>query len=80
MQTFMSTDILKFEGDRQDLQIEGLRLYLAIALPMTALTFLAWYLVYRGSRKASHDVRGTPDDVGVSNNRHGRGPSPSDFH
>jgi len=47
----MSTDILNFEDGRQDLQIRGLRIYLAIALPLTALTFLAWYMIYRGAKR-----------------------------
>ncbi|KAF2244131.1 hypothetical protein BU26DRAFT_569134 [Trematosphaeria pertusa] len=50
--TFMSTDILKFEDGRQDFQIKGLRIYLAIALPMTAVTFFAWYIIYRRAKKA----------------------------
>ncbi|KAF1948008.1 hypothetical protein EJ02DRAFT_391532 [Clathrospora elynae] len=49
--TFMSTDILGFEDGEQDLQIQGLRLYLKIALPMTALTFFAWYIIYRLARR-----------------------------
>lgn len=46
-QTFMSTDILKFEDDRQNFQVKGLMTYLAIALPLTVLTFVAWYVIYR---------------------------------
>jgi len=50
-QTFMSTDILKFHDGEQDLQIQGLKLYLQVALPATALTFVAWYIIYRVARK-----------------------------
>jgi len=50
-QTFMSTDILNFEHGKQDLQMQGLRLYLMIALPATALTFVAWYFIYYFARR-----------------------------
>ncbi|KAI4647488.1 uncharacterized protein J4E78_008802 [Alternaria triticimaculans] len=49
--TFMSTDILNFEHGKQDLQMQGLRLYLMIALPATALTFVAWYFIYYFARR-----------------------------
>jgi hypothetical protein len=42
----MSTDILKFEDGKRDFQVDGLRTYLAIALPLTVLTFVAWYVIY----------------------------------
>jgi hypothetical protein len=51
MQTFMSTDILKFEDGGQDLQIQGLKLYLQVALPATAMTFVAWYVIYCLARR-----------------------------
>ena len=47
----MSTDILRFQDGEQDLQMQGLRLYLMIALPATGLTFLVWYCIYRFARK-----------------------------
>lgn len=50
-QTFMSTDILKFEHGEKDFQIKGLGLYLAIALPLTVLTFVAWYVIYRLAKR-----------------------------
>ena len=50
-QTFMSTDILKFQDGEQDLHMQGLRLYLMIALPATALTFVAWYFIYYFARR-----------------------------
>lgn len=50
-QTFMSTDILKFHDGEKDLQIQGLKLYLQVALPATAFTFVAWYVIYRVARK-----------------------------
>jgi hypothetical protein len=47
----MSTDILNFHDGEQDLQMQGLRLYLMIALPATALTFVAWYCIYYIARR-----------------------------
>jgi hypothetical protein len=47
----MSTDILNFENGKKDVQYQGLYLYLAIALPMTAFTFIAWWLIYRYVRR-----------------------------
>ena len=49
----MSTDILKFDNEEQDFQLGGLKLYLAIALPMTAFTFLAWYVIFRLAKRTS---------------------------
>jgi hypothetical protein len=49
----MSTDILKFSNDEQDLQLGGRKLYLVIALPMTALTFLAWYVIFWLAKRTS---------------------------
>jgi hypothetical protein len=51
MQTFMSTDILKFQDGEQELQIQGLRLFLRVALPATAMTFVAWYVMYCFARR-----------------------------
>ena len=50
-QTFMSTDILKFQNGEQELQIQGLKLYLKVALPATAMTFIAWYVIYCLARR-----------------------------
>lgn len=47
----MSTDILDFKDGKQDLQLAGLKVYLAIALPATLLTFLAWYIIYCVAKK-----------------------------
>ncbi|CAN9112086.1 unnamed protein product [Alternaria alternata] len=49
--TFMSTDILKFQNGEQELQIQGLKLYLKVALPATAMTFVAWYVIYCLARR-----------------------------
>ncbi|CAN9101249.1 unnamed protein product [Alternaria alternata] len=49
--TFMSTDILKFQNGEQELQIQGLKLYLQVALPATAMTFVAWYVIYCLARR-----------------------------
>jgi hypothetical protein len=54
----MSTDILSFEGGKKDFQVDGLRTYLAIALPLTVLTFVAWYVIYRMAKRS--DSRGAP--------------------
>jgi hypothetical protein len=59
----MSTDILKFENGGQDFQIKGLRVYLAIALPLTALTFFAWYMIYHGAKRGSWFSRRSSGDV-----------------
>jgi hypothetical protein len=48
----MSTDILKFENGKSNFQPRGLGTYLAIALPLTVLTFFAWYMIYLFARKA----------------------------
>jgi hypothetical protein len=42
----MSTNILSFENGTQSLQMKGLWLYLELALPATALTFIAWGVIY----------------------------------
>jgi protein-S-isoprenylcysteine O-methyltransferase Ste14 len=47
----MSTDILKFENGESEFQLKGLGTYLAIALPLTVLTFFAWYMIYLFARK-----------------------------
>lgn len=49
--TFMSTDILKFDQGTENFQLKGLKIYLALALPMTAVTFLAWYVIYIFAKK-----------------------------
>lgn len=51
-QTFISTDVYDFKDGKHDIQIRVLRIYLAIALPLTALTFLAWYIMYRVAKKS----------------------------
>jgi hypothetical protein len=45
LQSFMSTDIIDFKDGKNDLQLTGLKLYLAIALPATFFTFVAWYFI-----------------------------------
>jgi hypothetical protein len=60
----MSTDILKFEDGKKDFQVNGLRTYLAIALPLTVLTFVAWYVIYYvAKRSESQDPPTTPENV-----------------
>ncbi|CAI6340154.1 unnamed protein product [Periconia digitata] len=52
--TFMSTDILRFEDGKQDFQLKALHTYMAIALPLTALTFFAWWFIsYWAKRPAA---------------------------
>jgi hypothetical protein len=48
----MSTDILNFNNNTQEFQLSGLKVYLAIALPMTALTFLGWFIIFRLTKRA----------------------------
>jgi len=45
-QTIMSTDIIKFQDSQKIFSLGALQLYLAITLPMMALTFVAWWIVY----------------------------------
>lgn len=45
LQSFMSTDIIDFKDGKQDVQLTGLKVYSAIALPATFLTFAAWYFI-----------------------------------
>jgi hypothetical protein len=47
----MSADILKFEQGERNFQIKGLNLFLEIALPLTMLTFFAWYAFYHWVKK-----------------------------
>jgi hypothetical protein len=42
----MSTDIVQFQDSKEIFSLGALQLYLAITLPMMALTFAAWWLVY----------------------------------
>lgn len=56
LQSFMSTDILDFKDGKQDLQLGGLKMYLAIALPATFLTFVAWYVIYCVAKKSGKDT------------------------
>ena len=59
----MSTDILKFDQGKSDFQIRGLRTYLAIALPLTVLTFVAWYVIYLYARRRDDAVAKEPEQV-----------------
>lgn len=48
-QTVMSTDIVKFPSIQESgkvFQLEALQLFLAITLPLMAVTFIAWWVVY----------------------------------
>jgi hypothetical protein len=66
MQTFMSTDILNFENGNKNVQYQGLYLYLAIALPMTAFTFVAWWLIYRYVRRGQKSTMEATDSSDVA--------------
>ena len=63
-QTFMSTDILDFEHGKQDLQMQGLRLYLMIALPATALTLIGWYSIDDFAKRKARSTIGLKQPVG----------------
>jgi len=46
----MSTDIIQYSktpsgASQEDFSSQALRLYLSITLPMTAVVFMAWYVV-----------------------------------
>lgn len=51
VKTFMSTSILNYDRGTRDFQLDGLKLFLAIALPMTVLTFMVWYAIYRWAKR-----------------------------
>ncbi|KAF2852756.1 hypothetical protein T440DRAFT_391296 [Plenodomus tracheiphilus IPT5] len=54
--TFMSTNILRFEDGKRQFEIGGLKVYLLVAMPLTFLTFLTWFLIYhlaKQNRKTS---------------------------
>lgn len=59
----MSTDILSFETGSQELRMKGLWLYLELALPATALTFIVWGVIYHWAKKASRSSSGD-DNIG----------------
>lgn len=52
----MSTDILSFENGKQDLQMQGLMLYIEITVPMTVLTFFVWIIIYRCVTKENRSL------------------------
>jgi hypothetical protein len=44
--------------------MNGLRMYLAIALPLTVLTFIAWYVIFRMTkRRESRKMSATDGNV-----------------
>ena len=59
----MSTDIIDFKEGKQDIQTRGLNLYLAIALPATILTFLAWYVIYCVAKRVRNPSEPLEEDV-----------------
>ncbi|RDW75413.1 hypothetical protein BP6252_06555 [Coleophoma cylindrospora] len=55
--TIMSTDIIKYQADSNGTMVENyspraLLLYLEITLPLMAVTFIAWFLVYKWVNRA----------------------------
>jgi len=46
----MSTDILQFSNNQEEFSIRALQIYLAITLPIMAVTFGAWRLLYVWTR------------------------------
>ncbi|CAG8948908.1 hypothetical protein HYFRA_00002034 [Hymenoscyphus fraxineus] len=44
--TIMSTDIIKFEDSEKKFELGALQLYLYITVPLMAITFAAWWVVY----------------------------------
>lgn len=68
LQTFMSTDIVKFEtNNEKHFQSNGLWLYLEICLPLMMVTFIAWFGVYKWANKEKRDSNMTLK-FGYSNN------------
>ena len=65
-QSFMSTDILSFETGSQELRMKALWLYLELALPATALTFIVWGVIYHWAKKASKPNSEEDDTVPFS--------------
>ncbi|KAF2865937.1 hypothetical protein BDV95DRAFT_242928 [Massariosphaeria phaeospora] len=67
--TFMSTDIVKFPtNEEQHFQSKGLRIYLAICIPLMIITFLAWWLVYRSVNRGERRRKEATAKYGWSNN------------
>jgi len=52
----MSAGIVRYDHGEQSLEVNGLRLYLAITLPLTVITFLAWMALYRFTKREDHSV------------------------
>ncbi|ORX99550.1 hypothetical protein BCR34DRAFT_547476 [Clohesyomyces aquaticus] len=60
--TIMSTDIISFVDKKSVFQLKGLRIYLAISVPMMLLTFMAWYVFYRMERRRDELVQHITQD------------------
>ncbi|KAF2644778.1 hypothetical protein P280DRAFT_476771 [Massarina eburnea CBS 473.64] len=60
IQTFFSAGIVKFDDSAQTFYPQGLKLFLAICVPLMVITFVAWYFVYRsvdrGQKKLDTDA------------------------
>lgn len=54
----MSTDVLRFTDNHQVFDSKALPTYLAISLPMMALTFIAWFSIYRFARYRENYTNG----------------------
>ncbi|KAF2473093.1 uncharacterized protein BDR25DRAFT_128515 [Lindgomyces ingoldianus] len=65
--TIMSTDIIRFVDKKSVFQLKGLRIYLAISIPMMMMTFLAWYIVYRVERRRDRLINCTIQGTKGSN-------------
>lgn len=52
--TFLSTDVVGFDQGSRPSQINGLSLYFALVLPLTVLTFCAWYVMCLLAREQNH--------------------------
>jgi hypothetical protein len=67
LQTFFSTGIVNFDAGSslQTFYPQGLKLFLAICIPMMFLTFVAWYFVYR-----SVDRRQKKLDIAAAESAH----------
>jgi hypothetical protein len=41
----MGADILTFEKGQEDFQLKGLKIYIALTLPLSFVTLFAWYII-----------------------------------
>jgi ABC-type nickel/cobalt efflux system permease component RcnA len=61
VQTFLSTDVIKFSDNSETFQMKAFQLYLAITIPFMIATFGVWWGMYvweqRRRAKIEHERR-----------------------